>query len=104
MAHAILYRQIRNGASISVAGLSDTVAGSFRLLFGRIGSLEHEAPLVELLLQYGLGDHLGFVLGDKRGGEVAAHCVFHNLIILAAAEQNADAGVFMRALAVAVER
>lgn len=41
-----------------------TGAGSFRLFFGRIGSLEHEAPLVELLLQYGLGDHLGFVLGN----------------------------------------
>ena len=35
---------------------------------------------------------------------MAAHGVFHDLIILAAAEQNADAGVFMRALAVAVER
>jgi len=64
MAHAILYRQIRNGASISVAGLSDTVAGSFSLRFGLIGSLEHEAPLVELLLQDGLRDHLGFVLGN----------------------------------------
>jgi len=59
---------------------------------------------VELLLQDGLRDHLGFVLGDKRGGEVATHGVFHDLIILAAAEQNADAGVFVRALAVAVER
>ena len=35
---------------------------------------------------------------------MAAHRVFHDLIILAAAEQNANAGVFVRALAVAVER
>ena len=35
---------------------------------------------------------------------MAAHGVFHDLIILAAAEQKADAGVFVRALAVAVER
>jgi hypothetical protein len=35
---------------------------------------------------------------------MAAHGVFHDLIILAAAKQNADAGVFVRAFAVAVER
>jgi hypothetical protein len=82
----------------------DTGADSFGLPFGRVGSLEHETPLVELLLQDVLGDHLGFVLSNERGGEVAAHGVFHDLIILAAAEQNADAGVFVRAFAVAVER
>ena len=35
---------------------------------------------------------------------MAAHGVFHDLIIFAAAEQDADAGVFVRALAVAIKR
>ena len=52
------------GRAGTPSGQACTVAGSFRLLFGRIGSLEHEAPLVKLLLQDGLGDHLGFVLGN----------------------------------------
>ena len=42
-------------------------------------------------------------MGDERGTEVAAHGVFHYLIVLAAAEQNADAGVLVRTLAAAVE-
>jgi hypothetical protein len=66
------------------------VAGSCVFSFGRAGSLKHEAPLVEFLLQDGLGDHLGFVLSDERGREVAAHGIFHDLVILGAAEQDTD--------------
>jgi hypothetical protein len=59
---------------------------------------------VQFLLQDGLGNHLGFVLRDERGREVAAHGIFNDLIILGPAEQDADAGVFVWALAVPVER
>ena len=59
---------------------------------------------MELLLQNGLGNHLGFVLCDERGREVAAHGIFHDFIILGAAEQDADARVFVWTLAVPVER
>jgi hypothetical protein len=59
---------------------------------------------VEFLLQDNLRDQPCFILGDKRWRNVAAHGIFHNLIVLGAAEQNADAGVFMRALAIRVKR
>ena len=74
------------------------------ILLGWFGGLEHLAPLMELLLEDSSGDYLGLVLGDQRGGEVAVEGVFHDLLVLAAAEQDADAGVLVGALAVAVER
>ena len=59
---------------------------------------------MELLLQDGLWDQPCLILSDKRRRNVAAHGVFHDLIVLGAAEQNADTGVFMRALAIPVKR
>ncbi len=55
-------------------------------------------------MQYGLRDQPCFVLSDKRRRNVAAHGVFHDLIVLGAAEQNADAGVFVRAFAIPIKR
>lgn len=58
---------------------------------------------MEFLLQDGLGDHLGFVLGDERRREVAVQRIFHDFIILGAAQEDTDAGIFVRALAVTVQ-
>ena len=59
---------------------------------------------MKFLLQDCFGDHLGFVLGDRRGRKVAAHGIFHDLIVFAATKQDSDAAVFMRALVVPVKR
>jgi len=66
--------------------------------------LEHLAPFAQFLLQKRFGDHFSLILSDQRGREMAAHGVFHHFIVFAAAEQDADAGVFMRTLVVPVER
>jgi len=59
---------------------------------------------VEFLLENRFGNHARFVLGDERRREVATHGIFHDFIVLGAAEQYADAGVFVRALVITVKR
>jgi hypothetical protein len=59
---------------------------------------------VKFLLQDRLGDHLGFIVGNQGRREMSAHRIFDDLIIVGAAEQDANAGVFMRALAIPIER
>ena len=59
---------------------------------------------MQFLLQNRFRDHASFVLGYERRQEVSAHGVFDDFIVLGAAEQDTDAGVFMRTLAIAVKR
>jgi hypothetical protein len=45
-----------------------------------------QTPLMKFLLEESLWNHFGFLLGYQGRGELSAHCVLHDFIILRSAQ------------------
>ena len=58
-----------------------------------VGVLKVE--LVELVLEQFLVWQMSLVLGDERGGQGAAERIFHDLVVLAGAQQHTDRRTLM---------